>query len=399
MKLVKKVISYLIGYLYVILRFLFKGSTQVDNGCVLIILLGNIGDALIDAKCVLNLVEYYTKKGKEVTVAGKNEIKCAFEKVLGIQTIRFFVIDNVALTLRAIKTTLSGLERDGYEVIVSLAPWYNWPSLYIPVCLPCNESWGTFPKKSIRLSKNILFRSYTNRLPVPIDMSQMQRSKLLLRELGILDYQAEIIAIPPKGIKRTKCNEYIVISVDSSDTRRRWTADKFIELVSCLLERYQYDIYLTGVNVELDVVERYERSFAGNDRVKIAIGKLSIDEWVETIRGSQFTVSLDSGTAHVAASTGITCFCLTGVWTGHRFMPYAVDKSTLGTKEPICVYRTDVNVERLVCYACIKLCFGWGNKECTAQCKSGKPCLCLSKITVDDVMAAIEKADHNGEIG
>lgn len=399
MELAKKVMSYLVGYLYVILRFLFRRSTKVDNGCVLIILWGNIGDVLLDAKSVISLVEYYTKKGKKVTVAGKNEIKNAFEKVLGIQTIHFFVIDNGSLTLRAIKKTLSGLEKEGYETIISLLPWYNWPSLYIPACLHCNESWGAFPRQNSRALKRILSNVYNNRIIVPLDMNQMQRNKLLMKELGILGFQTEIVPIPERKQALLSANGYIVVSVDSANTMRRWKTNKFIELIDRLLKRFPYDIYLTGVNVEPDVVELYERSFAGNDRVKITIGKLSIDEWIETIRKSEFVVSLDSGSAHVAAGTGVTCFCLTGVWEGHRIMPYAVEKQNLGTKEPICVYRTDVDVETLACYACFgKLRFGWGNKECTAQCKKRLPCLCMSKITVDDVMSAIEKAEHDGEI-
>lgn len=397
MKLVKKVISYLIGYLYVILRFLFKGSTQVDNGCVLIILWGFFGDALINAKSVISLVEYYTKKGKKVTVVGKNEIKNAFEKVLEIQTIRFFVLDDITLTLRAIKRTLSGLEREGYEVIVSLAPWDNWPSLYIPLCLSCNESWGVFPQENKRVLKRISSKVFTNRIIVSFDMNQMQRSKLLMKKIGISDFQTGIIAIPPK-YREVRSDSYIVFSVDSSNLVRRWAPENFIELAGKLLERYPYDIYLTGVNVEPDVVEQYERSFMGNDRVKITMGKLSLDEWVETIRGSRFVVSIDSGAAHVAASTGATCFCLTGVWDGHRVMPYAVDEPTLGTKEPICVYRTDVDVEGLECYACNKKRYGWGNEECSTLCKKKQPCLCLSKITVDDVMSVIEKAELDGEV-
>ena len=398
MKSAKKMIAYLVGYLYVICRILFKSSVPVNNGHVLIIQGGNIGDALIDAKNVLSLVEYYKKQGKKVTVAGKKAAIRAYESLVEVSAVDVFVIENVTLYLGSIKKTLSGLKKDGYEVIVSLLPWNNWFSLYIPACLPCNESWGAFPHKNRRVFKYFLSRSYTNRLVVPIDMHQMQRSKLLIRAIGISDFQTGFITIPPKG-RETRVNNYIVLSVDSANPVRGWAPENFIGLAGRLLERYPYDICLTGVNVEPGVLRQYEQSFIGNDRVKVTIGKLSIDEWVETIRGSWFVVSRDSGTAHIAAGTGTACFCLTGVWDGHRIMPYAVDKPTPGTKEPICVYRTDVNAEELKCYNCYgKRHIGWGNKECSAQCKKRLPCLCMSKITVDDVMSAIEKAEHDGEI-
>ena len=399
LRLIRKKLSNLIAYLYIISKIPFRNSKRINNENVLIIQWGNIGDALIDAKSIISLTEYYEKKGKIVTVTGKNEVKIALDKILEIRTLNFVILENGRLTVNSIKKTLSGLNKDGYETIIALDPWYNWPSLYIPSCLPCNESLGAFPERYSNVLKLILSGVYKNRITVPLDMPQVQRNILLIKMIGISDFQTEIAAIPPKDIKFFPHNSYIVISVDSSDTNRRWVTDNFIELVGRLLERYSYDIYLTGVNVEPDVIERYKRSFAGNDRVKITIGKLPIDEWIETIRESKFVVSLDSGAVHVAAGTGTTCFCLTGVWDGRRIMPYAVDEQMPGTKEPICVYRTDIDLSDLKCYACLqKWHFGWGNKECNAQRKSGLPCMCLSKITVDDVMSVIEKAEHDGMI-
>lgn len=399
MRLIRRKLSRLLAYLYVISRILFRRSKRVNNGCVLIIQWGNIGDVLLDAGSILSLTEYFKKKGKKVTVAGKNEVKITLIDILGIRALDLVSIENGYLTIESVKKVLSCLNKDGYEVIVSLTPWYNWPSLYIPACLPCNESWGAFPEKYSNMFKRILSRVYTNRIVVPLDMHQMQRNKLLIEKIGVSDFQTEIMEIPPRSLNLSRANSCIVVSVDSSDTKRRWTTDNFIELTKCLLERYPYDICLTGTSVEMDAVEQYERSFAGNGRVKIAIGKLSIDEWVETVRSSQFVVSLDSGTAHIAAGAGVACFCLTGVWDGQRIMPYAVDKPPQGTKKPICVYQKSINLSDKKCYACLqKRRFGWKNKECRIQCKNDKPCLCLSEITVDDVMSAIEKAKCDGVI-
>lgn len=397
MKLIGKVISRLLTYLYVVFKILFKSTKRVENGHILIIQGGNMGDAFIDAKSILRLAEYYTAKGKNVTVAGKNEVVRTLRDILGIRTLNYAVIEGTSLTFRSIKGTLSSLEKAGYEEIVSLLPWSNWPSLYIPACLPFSESWGAFPERNKRILKRILYKAYKNRVAVPVDMHQTQRNKLLLKELGISDFQTEIISLPSNAQELPYTGDHIVLSVDSKNTARRWTAENFLRLADSLLKLYPYDIYMTGVNVEPDVLMKYERFFAGNDRVKVEIGKLTMDEWVETIRGSRFVISLDSGAAHVAASAGVVCFCLTGVWDGRRIMPYAVDRPTHGTREPICVYRTDVNVEALDCYACVgKMRYGWGNKKCSAQCKKGQPCLCLSKLTVDDVMSAIEKANCDG---
>ena len=108
------------------------------------------------------------------------------------------------------------------------------------------------------------------------------------------------------------------------------------------------------------------------------------------MQDSRFVVSLDSGTAHVAASLGVTCFCLTGVWDGHRVLPYVIDEMTSDTEEPICIYRKDVNIESLPCYGCFsKRHIGWGNTECNNRRKSELPCLCFESITVENVIEMI----------
>lgn len=398
-KSISEVLSRSLAYLYVISKAVFERFKRVNNGHVLIIQWGNMGDVLIDAKNILCLAEYYTRAGKIVTLAGTERAKSSFENILGIHKMDFFVVKDDRLTIKSIMKTLSELEKVGYEVIISMIPWSNWPSLYIPACLPCNESWGVFHKQDNRTLKHVLSKFFKNRIEVPIDMQQAQRNKLILQEIGVTDFQTQIVDILRSNTMSVNKEDYIVLSVDSMDTTRRWPLEKFVDLANQLLEEFEFDICLTGNNVEQCALLTYERAFIGNSRVHILIGELDTGEWIETIRNSRFVVSLDSGSVHVAASVGTVCFCLTGVWDGHRILPYVIERKEDNTIEPICIYRKDVNIDELTCYGCFaKRRFGWKNEECSAQCRAGLPCLCLSKITPADVITAIRHAVEIGVI-
>ena len=76
-------------------------------------------------------------------------------------------------------------------------------------------------------------------------------------------------------------------------------------------------------------------------------------------------------------------------------MPYIIEEKTDNTKEPICVYIDDV--DSIECYACYpnKGVIGGGNDECMRDCIDGKPCRCLSQISVDKVFAAVNKCIKN----
>ena len=76
-------------------------------------------------------------------------------------------------------------------------------------------------------------------------------------------------------------------------------------------------------------------------------------------------------------------------------MPYQIDEKDDSTMEPICIYRSDVDINEMDCYACkvYRTRIGRGNKECYSLCMNGRPCLCLGKIEVEDVERSIASID------
>lgn len=107
----------------------------------------------------------------------------------------------------------------------------------------------------------------------------------------------------------------------------------------------------------------------------------------------RWNIGEESGSIHVAATIGTPAFYLAGMWDEYRFLPYKQEKIDPWIKEPICIYRNDIDVEQLSyanCNSYGKI--GYGNKICSLLCRKKQPCLCLQSVQVKDVFEVIESA-------
>ena len=396
MKVIKQAYSRIYGVWHVMLRRAFKSRDTVANNKILISVCGNLGDFLLGVRAYAALAAHYTEQGRMVYFCGPSSVKTYMHYFPGLEDVVFIEFDGNRTDIFDKKKAFSAAGVTAFEKIVVFGADISWESLQMISCLQCDESWVvTHEREQHNIAahlKRFFSDCFTNKLIVPLDMQQQQRNKLLLERLGVQGFNVRIYPIP-KLEDYAFSETYITVAVDSSDSCRRWEADNFIDLIHRLESAFEHDIYITGSNVSKAEVLRYEEEFRGDDRVKITIGCLNIKQWIELIRGSWFNIGVDSGSAHVAASVGTKCFCLCGGWAGHRIMPYSIDKCTSNTLEPICIYRQDVILEDMSCYGCCELRgkFGKGNDECILACNSGKPCLCLEKITVDHVFDVVQK--------
>lgn len=374
-----------------------KGS---GSGNVLIIEGGHIGDVIMDASALIYLAEHYVKAGKNVYFLCSPPLWDMLKRISNMNGVQYvgndYSYDSRHQHYDSFWKSFAQLKEKNYELIISIQN-ADLRIHCMVACLTASEKWGVITQSNshgIRgCVKSLLLKCYTNIVWGDRRKFQLRRMEQLVRELQIGDYHAQNVFIPPQQDALTKSKSYIAIAVDSAVASRRWPAQNFVLLISRLLADCSDDIYLIGSGMDCDLQDRITKTFGQeHHRIKNLVGKTSIEEWIEIIRGSQFLIGVDSGSIHVAAAVGTVAFCLVGVWSSHRFMPYDVDVIAPGTILPVCIYRRDVDVEKMPCYNCISRGrFGQGNAECYKLCKSGQPCLCLSKITPDDVMAVIEQ--------
>lgn len=379
-----------------------KGS---GSGNVLIIEGGHIGDAIMDASALIYLAEHYVKAGKNVYFLCSPPLWDMLKRISSMDGVEYVGKDysydlHRYDSLWKIYTNLKGKR---FELIIGI---HNADSRIhcMVACLTASEKWGVIAQSNShgirRCVMSLFLKCYTNIVWGDRRKYQLRWMEQLVRELQIGDYHAQNAFIPPQQDALTEPKSYIAIAVDSATPTKRWPAQAFVELISRLLTDCDEDLFLIGSNIDCELQNQITEAFGKeNHRIKNIVGKTSIEEWIEIIRGSKFLIGVDSGSIHVAAAIGTTAFCLVGVWSGQKCMPYDVDMITPGTVLPVCIYRRDINVEKMSCFDCrSRGGYGQGNAECYKLCKSGQPCLCLSKITPDDVMAAINHAMGIGAI-
>ncbi|MFC0528960.1 glycosyltransferase family 9 protein [Phytohabitans kaempferiae] len=164
----------------------------------------------------------------------------------------------------------------------------------------------------------------------------------------------------------------VVIHPGATDTRRRWSAERF-GLVALDLLTHGYEVVVTGTPGERPVVERVA---AVDRRVRPLVGQLSLGGLVGLIAGSAAVVANDTGPLHVAAAVGTPSVGI--YWVGN----------VINSASP---YRTDhrpVPSWRVHCPVC--------GADCTRDlypAREGGGCLhsdsFVDDVPVDEVLQAV----------
>ena len=398
----KRKLSKIIGFFYVLLVWITKSKKKITNGKSLIIITGNLGDALLSIEAVMALKNYYLNRQKSVAIVTSKTLWDFLLKIEDLNGIEYIDISfpyaSNGTSFHKAREVVRQIKKYAFEEIV--VTWANSPiAKYLVAAIPHNRSWGVFDdiNRNSLLPKFFFERVFTNKILVPIDMQEMRRYRIMLEQIGVKDYKIRIHKIPEQICEMPSLpeNRYITIALDSMTTERRWPTDNYKETINALLDKYDFDICCTGGAVAKPVYEEcvQELSKEKRERDHSYVSKTSLQQWIELIRGAMFHIGVDSGSVHVAASVGTCAFCLVGVWDGQRVFPYDVDEKRTGTEIPIPVYRRDVNPFKLSCYGCLSIRGhrGLGNKECYRGCQAGEPALCLKMLLAKDVVNAIER--------
>lgn len=359
------------------------------SGRVLLVPGGHIGDAVMDASAWETLIGHYAKQGKDVYILSTRENWNYFQLVLNVSKVTY--INRVAgdpygtlpeaLIKHATFDTIIARVHGDTQLYAQLAALHSNRKIVV-------AEQEMFSGKR-KLIMKALYHRYSDVIVETLDMNERMTVEKLIQTMGIDGYKMRLLPIPEQLEAQVDRGHYITIAVDSQNPRRRWPLGKFIDLINCLLSTCTEDIYLTGNCLTEEELAKFNRAYKDNMRVKITIGRLSFLEWIELLRGASCHVGVDSGSIHIAATVGTKAICLSGVWQGHRFFPYDLQE-TAQVSIPVCVHAK--HSDNWLCYGCAtKKEFGYGNAVCMARCRNSQPCLCLSDISVEDVISAIEE--------
>lgn len=155
-------------------------------------------------------------------------------------------------------------------------------------------------------------------------------------------------------------SSYIVIGPGGSAEIRQWQEENYVQLADSLIDKTSFDVVLCGEGSE----DKRLQSIARRMKNRAAIASsLSLPQVVVLLRKAALFVGNESGLLHLAGALGIPAVGILGGGHFSRYFPYG---------------NMQIVTNRLPCF------------ECNWSCIFEKP-LCITEITVEDVVANIEK--------
>ena len=167
---------------------------------------------------------------------------------------------------------------------------------------------------------------------------------------------------------------YVVVHPGASVPARAWAPERHRDLVAELARRYP--VVVTGSPSERELTSYVAAGVSGETARKVedAGGRLSFPELAEVLAGAEVVVTGNTGPAHLAAAVRtpvVSLFAPTvpAVW----WRPWGVPHRLLGDADIACA--------------------GCRARTCPVP---GHPC--LSRVTVADVLAAVQELTEDGEL-
>ena len=221
-------------------------------------------------------------------------------------------------------------------------------------------------------------RWYTRILPPGPDcIGELERNTDFLNKFtGAVVFKTSIprlvTSMPPSNF-----GNYFVVVPGAAWQGRMWEARKFCSVIVAIRKKYGLKPVLCGSVLEKSLCQNIVDEVKG-DAVNMA-GETSLSQLADLISAAHLVVTNETSAVHFAAATSTPSVCIVGGGHFGRFVPYP---EHLTGKKPIVVYHP------MSCYNC--------NWNCTERHAKGNSVPCIEKVSVQDVLIAVEKAlDHN----
>ena len=196
-------------------------------------------------------------------------------------------------------------------------------------CLPFSFSSalvGFFTGTKIRIGYNTEHRGVllTKAVQRPKGLHIVEEFDYLLESQTGEKIEFKPLDFQPKVNLSFELSSYkkIVLNIKSGPPSRSIPVKKAISIIKSILERYSYEIILTGAPNEKDYISQVKEAFKDQSQVIDLAGKTNLLELAYVSSKAQCMITSDSGNAHVANAVGTPTVVLFGAAHGHRAKPY-----------------------------------------------------------------------------
>ncbi|MGB9594952.1 MAG: glycosyltransferase family 9 protein [Candidatus Poribacteria bacterium] len=379
------ILSYIVGQIC----YRNRKINYPDINRIAIIKLDHLGDVILSTPAIANIREYF--QNAHITLVVNSLSKAIAEIIPYVDEIllynaRFFDRSGDARAfniLKGVKFAVN-MRHQKFDLIID----FRGSIATILYAIISNSKYrldrGTYlVKKKFRKNKSPL---------IPLSQRRNVEKSLLQKRQGIykgdewtdlheanvcLNILAEA-GIPVK-IKKTsidpKCilqnfdnngsdtNIKIVIHAGAPMLLKRWSSQKYVDLIKMLLQDYPAKIFLIGGKDEYELSNKILTAIDDEHIINLA-GKLTLSELACLLKKSHLFIGNDSGPMHIASACGTKVIGLYGPTDPERFGPYGSNCVALRMEDR--------------CPPCAK-----------DKCKF-KDYRCIDQISVEDVMNVVK---------
>lgn len=218
---------------------------------------------------------------------------------------------------------------------------------------------------------------YTRLIPAtPLPLMELKRNAEFMRGLGVADFQARLPTIPQVPGKRANWlpqQPYAVLFPSASWEGKEWSIDNFIKIGHRLVTNGLRIVVVGGPKDRERASSLIE---ALSSEAIDLIGKTSLGELAEVLRGAIVALTNDTSALHIGAAVDVPVVCILGGGHFGRFAPYDVEVIDGNRKLPIFV------TEPMACFGC--------NWHCQYPRNNGEAVKCIQDISVEKVWSTVE---------
>lgn len=357
---------------------------------IIICFFGLLGDAVMFLDALTNLRKLYVNQGCKLVMACRNEVKIVFQNAGLYEDIIYEELDRNRLLadFKYFKCRSMGLSDYNADWLIHVRAHNVIEDVFIhsvicdkKVCVRGQDIDGR-NKKAYGFFIN---NTYNKIIDVDDSTDQLTHYGVILKEYGMPEYKSKVFELPAYPYSFSfPIKEYILICPGASSPKKAWPRKKFAETINHLIEKYTFDIVLSGAIADSEIGNIILEDVSDKSRIHNLIGKTNLKEWFALIQNAKLVLANESGAVHIAAASKIPCVCIGAQEFGDTFLPYRPEYVRKNDCLP-CVVRG----ERLGCFYCKK------RKRYINE--SGQVCYlaegvfpCLAEIEVSQVEKAID---------
>jgi len=366
---IKKVDKYVgIPLIYTLgfLKKFNKKETPKNPKKILLIRLGNLGDAILTIPTIRELERNFPKSKIHMLTS---------PKTVGIYTNVPYIdkLTTIDLSLNELYNQLKILRKENFDLVIDMENYSRVTSLFTYFLKP-KFSIGFDSKGQFRarvFDKSFIYdNGDKHEVDCFFDLITPLNPKIKNKELEFNVKSDKYVdkLIKENNISKSDFKIIIHPSNNKDWNIKRWPEERFAELINQLIKKYNAKIILIGTKEDKQIIDNVKK--LSNSKIIDFSGKLNIFQTADLIKKSDLYIGNDTGPMHLSAAVQTPTIGIYGPVNIKKWGPYG--KKHIGIKK-----------EMPNCKPCFEI------SKINKKCKYPLPC--QMAVKVQDVMDAVRE--------